>query len=158
VVPGRINNAYGSMVYRSASQSYNDEINVPATAVSASFPIRTDTASGSATFAVQVYNALLNGSQRALCNYATRSDAANTSITIIRSVTKAATAIGFGTFTNTSSTFDGTNPSSYPVGASNACAELQALPWYSGAESYLATAPAVGTYGWSTGLKTAMGV
>jgi len=158
VVPGRINNAYGSMMYRSASQSYNDEINVPATAVSASFPIRTDTASGSATFAVQVYNALLNGSQRALCNYATRSDAANTSITITRSVTKAVTAIGFGAFTNVSSTLDGSNPSSYPVGAANACAELQALPWYVGAEAYLATAPAVGTYGWSAGLKTAMGV
>ena len=156
-VNGRKINDYGSLHCVGPWESYNDEFDVPSDASIAGFPVRCVNPSSGSTTSI-VVGAILNGSQRALCNYATRSDGGSHSLTIKDTQAKAALAIGFGTFTPTNSTFDGTAPAGVTPGRAGTCTELSGKSWWAGLTEYRAAQPAPGTYGWSTDIVAAMGV
>lgn len=137
---------------------------VTATGVAANtYPIRAYTPSDASTATVNIFSCSINPGLNAL-NYACRNDAIRTVMAIQDSQTKCTTAINFtgsgGTFSGaTNCTTDGSVPSGASVGASNACSQLQALPWYSGLVSYLATQPATpGAGTWTSGIHAAMGI
>lgn len=116
---------------------YNNTINVPAGAVATVYPIRLSSPSSGQNLSASL-RCWINKDSRSI-NYLGRSDSANCAIQLTETVGKSGTAIWFDSSaplpTITNSTFDGTNPNGYEVGAAFVCNSLKTEKAY-GLEGY----------------------